>query len=296
MFGLVALYQGWNKGNEAVELAEETVVYATQLGDQSQVLRARRNLAHSLELVHDYVRALAILDEALELSPDDPVTLATKGDLLVSMGQYQSAVTIYDQALKLDENNSSIWQLRGWALQYQGPSHLDAALASYEKATALKPDNMWAQKGIGNMLRLTGRPQEAKEKFLWIVDQMLAAEKVDEADYSLLSWCYYSLGNYEEALQYLTWATNRDFEVISDHFDLALCNLCLGKEEEAVEQYKQVLTRLRQRQTAARFDPLTVALTDLIEAKDFLPSLRESPAVQTIQSLLEDALQEITAA
>ena len=50
----------------------------------------------------DYEAALSCYDQALELDPGDTLVLNGKGNALTDMGRYQAAVECYDEALRVD--------------------------------------------------------------------------------------------------------------------------------------------------------------------------------------------------
>ena len=292
LFGLLAIHQVRKEGEKAVQRAEEAVAMAEQLGDLSQIVRAKRSLASALLLLHDHEQALVVLDQALALRPFDPQTLSAKGELLLDAADYEGALSLFDQALERDESHAYLWQMRGWALENTDPPRAEQSRAAYQTAVDLKQDNFWALKGLANALRLAGEEEAARAKYQWLIDQLLAAEKVEKWDYSLLAWCYYSSGEYAEAVQWLRRSLDYEPEDLSVLFDLALCTVCLGDDAQAVSLYEQGVEKINERQPLGRRGPLHVARTDLLEAVTELPSLTRSPAIQEILQLLDAAITE----
>lgn len=135
----------------------------------------------ALERLGDYEAAIASYDRALSLNPKDDAACEIWHDrgnaLQYGLGDYQSALICYVRALQIKPNHELAWQNRGNALLYglnnarealtcynhvitinaDNPlawrnrgnalaelQHFDAAIASYEKAIELKPDDQVA--------------------------------------------------------------------------------------------------------------------------------------------------------
>ena len=73
---------------------------------------AKNNLAYLLATQmpspENYERALKLVTEALDESPDDPNILDTKGWILCQQGDYRQAATYLEQALEAAPNNPTV--------------------------------------------------------------------------------------------------------------------------------------------------------------------------------------------
>jgi protein O-mannosyl-transferase len=96
-------------------------------------LRPRLQLARTLPPD----RALAILEQARELAPDDPSVPAEEGRILLSVGRSAEALGAFGRALALAPNDAQALNNRGAALLALGQS--DAARADFERALARDP-------------------------------------------------------------------------------------------------------------------------------------------------------------
>ncbi|NJK27785.1 MAG: tetratricopeptide repeat protein, partial [Coleofasciculaceae cyanobacterium SM2_3_26] len=65
-----------------------------------------------------------------------------EGRSLHRLGVYREAIASYDRALELQPNNYEVWYERGNSLRELGD--LAGAIASYDRALAQQPDDYWA--------------------------------------------------------------------------------------------------------------------------------------------------------
>ena len=84
--------------------------------------------------------ALAAVNQALVLAADSSsLWLILKGRILNALGKYNEAITVLEQALKIEaDSNPAIRQL---AITYLGLNRRDEALAAFERALAADPKN-----------------------------------------------------------------------------------------------------------------------------------------------------------
>ena len=98
-----------------------------------------------------------MIGSALKLNPRDAGALVNYGNVLNLLGRHDEAVASYDRALAI-KPDAETWNNRGNALQ--GNRRIEA-LASFEKALALEPGNIQALFKRGVMLGELGRIDEA---------------------------------------------------------------------------------------------------------------------------------------
>lgn len=97
-------------------------------------------------------------ERALAARPGYADALLALGNALQALERHAQAVAAYDAALRLGAR-AELWCARGAALKKSG--RLDEALASYEKALALRPDYALAEHYRANVLRALGRAEDA---------------------------------------------------------------------------------------------------------------------------------------
>ncbi|MDB5460367.1 MAG: Tetratricopeptide 2 repeat protein [Caulobacteraceae bacterium] len=82
------------------DIAEQLLLI--YLGGHPGSLDGRINLAHALREQHRYDEAIAILREAIQAHPEDAGLWTSLGVVLVQQGQSETALTFFDEALRLE--------------------------------------------------------------------------------------------------------------------------------------------------------------------------------------------------
>ena len=103
--------------------------------------------------------AVALWQQALELSPDHLETLVYLGSALRSLGRNPAAVSCYERALKLQPAMPDIYYNLGNIQHDLG--EWEKAASCYQKALSLRPDFALAAYNLGNICRDQGRLDEA---------------------------------------------------------------------------------------------------------------------------------------
>ena len=110
--------------------------------------------AWKLEEAGEFDDALAMLDEALLLSPGDPSIIGAIGAVLRKQGRLSEALRQLDEAIRLDPGAAAPWLERGMALETGGS--LEPALASYRRAAELDPGSASAFGGVASIASRRG--------------------------------------------------------------------------------------------------------------------------------------------
>ena len=76
--------------------------------------------AHEIRDQGDYLKALEIYDQVLEIDPRHAQAHHNKGDIYDLMGKYEDAVACYDSALECDPFNAETWYNKGVTLSKMG--------------------------------------------------------------------------------------------------------------------------------------------------------------------------------
>jgi tetratricopeptide (TPR) repeat protein len=95
------------------------------------------NLANTQYQLNKLDSARKTAEKAVETDPGNPDALCQLGAILVARGSNKAAVEILDKCLGINPKLAEAYSNRGNALKEL--KRLDEALASYEKAIALKP-------------------------------------------------------------------------------------------------------------------------------------------------------------
>ena len=102
----------------------------------------------------DFEASLALLEEALDLSPGDPSVIGAIGAVLRKQGRLSEALRRLDQAIRLDPTAAAPWLEQGMALETGGS--LEPALASYRRAAELDPQSASAFGGVASIASRRG--------------------------------------------------------------------------------------------------------------------------------------------
>ena len=84
-----------------------------------------------------YDEALAAIDKALEIDPNDAIFWNNKGYALNGLKRYDEALAVFDRALEIDPDEALAWKNRGETHSRLGDRH--EALAHLRKAVKLDP-------------------------------------------------------------------------------------------------------------------------------------------------------------
>jgi tetratricopeptide (TPR) repeat protein len=180
-----------------------------------------------------------VFEELRAANPDQAITLfIEEARLLMDLGREADTVELLGQALEVYPDNESLLYSRSLAYERNGqPIQAQDDLRSI---LANDENNSTALNALGYMLtNNNGDLQEAYD----LIDRALELSPEDPAIIDSMGWVLFSMGRYEEALEYLERANDAllDEEVISH---LAETLHVLGRTDEAREVLAQGLEDL----------------------------------------------------
>ena len=146
-------------GSTALALSHATV--AAALDPLSAEAPRERSVA--LRRLMKYEEAVANVDRALELAPDDVTTLSIKGSLLNEMDLAEAAEACYRRALSLAPDHRE--SLLGLATVLQGRNKVGDALVLIERARAAHPNDAEIYRARAMALRDNGDFEGARGSF-----------------------------------------------------------------------------------------------------------------------------------
>jgi tetratricopeptide (TPR) repeat protein len=176
--------------------------------------------------------ALADLDHAIELAPDDKYALTYRGEARSWVGRRVEALADFNQAITIDPDYSHAPARRGRT--YQAMGRYEEALADFTRAIELDPKDAGAIGSRGETYQAMERYDEA------LADLTRAIELNPTSDWAIGSRgeTYRLMGRYEEALADLT----RAIELSSDndwhHYQRALALQCVGDTDRAAAEVR----------------------------------------------------------
>lgn len=112
-------------------------------------------------------RAVGILEKALSLIDYDPEPWDNLGIAHMKLGEYAKSLEYFEKALSVDGafalayGNMGAVRLTMYLEEGRKPEDLDAAMASFQRAAALNPNQNLTFRGLGYAFRTAGRDDEA---------------------------------------------------------------------------------------------------------------------------------------
>lgn len=199
-------------------------------------------LAECYNNIHDEYKALENINKALELTPEVPSFLGTKCDILTNLGDYDGAVAVADEYIKLAPDDAYAYMLRSRANSYLGKYHeavedLEAVTFIADSQDDLDPIVFGM---LADVLRLDGQTDRADSYCRMIVDK----EKGQPLTvYSVTPFAYASLGMKQEALDVLQSILDIEVQPGEDNYlyHAACVYARLGDKAKALEYLEKAL-------------------------------------------------------
>ncbi|MBI9011128.1 MAG: tetratricopeptide repeat protein [Clostridiales bacterium] len=153
----------------------------------------------ALKLVRmgNYTEGLNLLNEALELDPENDTTWNNISLCYDAIGEYQLALEAAQKAVNLGDENEVEYSNLGNA--YFDLGNIEEAKLAYEKSLQLKEDYYYALYGLGNYYHEIGEYEKALEYFYNLYDNNPI--NIDVIRY--IAFCNYKLGQVDYAIDFL---------------------------------------------------------------------------------------------
>jgi len=248
-------------------------------------------------------QALEAIKEIEEHWSQHPDLVGLKTALLCDIGDFELAVeTVAPLTTPIDSAwaTHALLSLRAWADQnLPDEQHKIDAEAVYRRAAFLKPDDLWARKGLANALLRLGRVAEAEEEYNTVINRIEEFKmrgSVNPYQLCLCGWCYYSIGKLSEAAQHCTVGLATADVGPAYNFDYGLILLCDAYPSTAISQYAKGIDGLQSKDMLRRCGLLYVALFDILTAMNFHENLANAAETLEIRETLRSALASTLAA
>jgi tetratricopeptide (TPR) repeat protein len=126
------------------------------LGQDPNCVPALVNRSWALNLLGRHEEALEAANRALKIRPRCVPALNNKAEALAPQQSLREALACAEQSIAADPNCARAWVAKGNVLAVMGQEKRPEALAAYDKALALAPDDPGALTGKGWILNDTG--------------------------------------------------------------------------------------------------------------------------------------------
>lgn len=261
------LHQAFEK-QRAGELSEAAEAYKEILRIDS----AHPDALHLLGLIEssrgNYQQAVALIQQAVKLTPSSPVLHGNLGVVLRHAGKIEAAIDSYRKSIELDPTNPDAHFNLGKSLKIAGQEDeaerlfrkaislspnkvapwlslvslysgkdLDQAIIIGEQAVQFCPGNADAQMNLGSLYRRSGQVERAIACFRKSVE--LAPRKVDAI--CRLASTLVNQHNIDEGKEYLALAQSIEPESIHVLNSLGLLHNTLGNSTAAIQAYRRAI-------------------------------------------------------
>ena len=193
------------------EMQESYQAFKKAIALNPVYVKAYNNLGQYYLKLENPQEALHYVENALRLKPDDTATLMNLGIISFTLGKNEEALAAFARAAELAPRDPKPLILAGSA--YSSLEDLDNAILSVEQAFKIDPDNYDALTALGELnfkkgeqAANAGQLDTAKEYILrsaFCLEKALKVRDDDPALYPHLSFVYYTLSDYQKALETL---------------------------------------------------------------------------------------------
>ena len=172
-----------------------------------------------------------MLKEALS----DMQILKNIADYLLQNDYLEEAYNLYDRIIRITPASAEIQQKAGYIQQKR--KQYTEAIAHYQHADLLQPDNVWTNKHLAQCYKLTGNIETALEYY-----RKVEAAEPDNLHIALqIGQCLARLEQYADALAYFYKVEYLEKNPDNARRAIAWCNFVSGKREEALKHYALLL-------------------------------------------------------
>jgi len=228
------------------EYAEGLQASTDRRGDQGLVdfaLRPGRGGPLAFELTDEQMEQMEADAEASakrQLSAVEVRLNMDQGLQLFNQGEYEQALTAFNTALELDDQQPALWANVGNA--YSKLSQNDQAVEAYEKAIELAPEDPTLYQNMGGLYASMGDTEKARELYQKAVSLSAYGDPRDAAvNYYNMGVTFINSGKAEEAIEALNKALEADPSYAEAHYQLGISMLGTGQMEESAGHLKKYL-------------------------------------------------------
>lgn len=185
-------------------------------------------LARGQELVTEgnYDEALTVYERAAQLDNENARIYSGIGYLQTKQGNYAAAVDAYETAIQLDNDNAAFYYALGYSLA--NTQDYEAAANAYQQAANLDPADDKTQLGLGIVLARLGRYDEAVQAYQTVARQQPNNAQIQEA----IGTVYMQQGDYASALQFLQQAQSLASYNSSVNLNLGIALINLDRPDQ----------------------------------------------------------------
>ena len=157
-----------------------------------------------------------------------------------NQGEYEQALTVFNAALELDDQQPALWANVGNT--HSKLNQNEQAVEAYQKAIDLAPEDPTLYQNMGGLYASMGDTEKARELYQKAVSLSAYGDPRDAAvNYYNMGVTFINSGKSEEAIEALTKALEADPGYAEAHYQLGISMLGTGQMEESAEHLKKYL-------------------------------------------------------
>lgn len=179
-------------------------------------------------------KAIALLQEALRIQPQDVDALTNLGWILTELKRYEEARQKFQEALRLSPDSARAHAGLG-GIYAEANRDWKAAIAEYLKALHVEPENATYLSDLAWAYYQAGQVDRAIEVFR----KAIALKPDHVMAHANLGWAYLKKGEAEAAAAHFQEALNLDPNSSFARFGFAKALEALGREADATAQYQK---------------------------------------------------------
>lgn len=197
--------------------------YQHSQGEEKNLKKAIRFYRQTLEAVPDYIYAYILL-----------------GETYMSLGRYQEALAVFNEAQRMDRKNPTVYYSLGECNRLLGDPRL--AAKNFQLTFLLEPDYPGILEALSRIYADLGVSQESREYLTRAIEDMETKNSDNPEVYRSIGNIYTRLGQYSEALEYLKKAKELGGNHLATYVSLADLYRLMGKSQEAIFNFQRALT------------------------------------------------------
>jgi tetratricopeptide (TPR) repeat protein len=175
------------------------------------------------------------LELATNLTPANFEYRYRLGTTYLDGGDVDKAYQQLKQAVQSPNVTEPAWRSFGQALEAKG--QLTEAIAAYERALQLKPDDNAARNELSNLLVLTRQPERGIQE----ANRILADDPQNFSAHMNLGYAYLKTGEYAKAEAAYRAAASNDSTSAPAHYDLAIALKMQDRLETARQEFEKAV-------------------------------------------------------
>ncbi len=209
-----------------------------------------------------YNQMQEFVDDAERFASENPdlkklkaIILADKASMLLYQNQYDEAIQLYTEALRISEK-AGYYARRGDC--YYNQAQYKKALADYDHALSLDPINpnylreksavFYQQNRLADAQELIEQAEKLDPNSKWIKEkkEFYESDGARANTHARLGYELLSQERYEEAIKELNEALNLNGDDYNSYYNRGVCLYYLHRPDEALTDMRQVLARKRE--------------------------------------------------